>query len=579
MKNLKKRIWIVCLALILLVGGLQPALTEAGSLPDCFIPQVTAQYFNGLLQPMLQLLGAPDPETLSRQYMLTRTQVAGSVLIMSNEAGTVALNGFYSGEAAADAVANTVGLTIAPDVDRSEALSVAATLAVTISETDSSVGDFGELLNWMSDSFDGGTTNMRTMNGYMLLYTRNDQGHVFTLVPAAGVSDEPAEDAPTEAPEPQASPEATAEPTEAPTPEPTEAPNLPDSLEGAVVQWEGLYVQPLRYQINAFSSEDITMDLYFRLLNRSDRFIRVQVEDLTVDGSEDVHGTSVGEADPWSDSGEETPPYCLVNANHDDGRQAGLRAIANAQTVKMTIVLKDIDYDELYRKDVTIRLSDLPGERDVPQENIPQAVSTKAPQQETPSSDYRSLSRGDKGDDVKRLQQKLIDLGWLSDTADGEFGPKTAAAVRAFNDASGLSSGETATAETQRQLFSGYAMAYTEPWIPVDLSYLQWDNITGDGAYYRVKVSNTSKSRTIKGIELNYYITDVWGNRMWEYDSRTTTFTMTVKPGKEAYTTWFYMSPSWYNIDRMYIGVSRIVFDDGTIHENSDISYTYFVLH
>ena len=42
------------------------------------------------------------------------------------------------------------------------------------------------------------------------------------------------------------------------------------------------------------------------------------------------------------------------------------------------------------------------------------------------------LSRGSKGEDVRQLQSKLIDLGFLDDKADGIFGKKTQAAVKAL---------------------------------------------------------------------------------------------------------------------------------------------------
>ena len=42
------------------------------------------------------------------------------------------------------------------------------------------------------------------------------------------------------------------------------------------------------------------------------------------------------------------------------------------------------------------------------------------------------LSRGSKGEDVRQLQSKLIDLGFLDDVADGIFGKKTQAAVKSI---------------------------------------------------------------------------------------------------------------------------------------------------
>ena len=91
-------------------------------------------------------------------------------------------------------------------------------------------------------------------------------------------------------------------------------------------------------------------------------------------------------------------------------------------------------------------------------------------------------------------------------------------------------------------------------------------------------MTNTSKSRTIKAIKLQYYPTDVWGDDLWP-KYRQTTFTMTIEPGQTEYTDWFYMSPSWYTIDTIYWGIAMIVFDDGTICENDDIAYWTISLH
>lgn len=50
----------------------------------------------------------------------------------------------------------------------------------------------------------------------------------------------------------------------------------------------------------------------------------------------------------------------------------------------------------------------------------------------------RKLQRGCSGEDVKRLQEKLNELGFKCGTADGIFGAKTETAVKAFQSAYGL---------------------------------------------------------------------------------------------------------------------------------------------
>lgn len=56
-------------------------------------------------------------------------------------------------------------------------------------------------------------------------------------------------------------------------------------------------------------------------------------------------------------------------------------------------------------------------------------------------SSPRVLRKGDHGDDVRQVQEKLIAAGFpIGGGADGKFGSKTEAAVRAFQTANGLTS-------------------------------------------------------------------------------------------------------------------------------------------
>lgn len=57
-----------------------------------------------------------------------------------------------------------------------------------------------------------------------------------------------------------------------------------------------------------------------------------------------------------------------------------------------------------------------------------------------------------------QVQTRLIELGYLTDEADGEFGPKTRAAIRRFNQEAGIPENEFLTAERGQQLLQN------EPW-------------------------------------------------------------------------------------------------------------------
>ena len=85
------------------------------------------------------------------------------------------------------------------------------------------------------------------------------------------------------------------------------------------------------------------------------------------------------------------------------------------------------------------------------------APATQVPAPEptlTPNPAYRNQKQGDKGDRVKKLQQRLIELGYLEKgDADGAFGAKTRRAVLRFQEVNGLSKDGVAGDATQTHLF------------------------------------------------------------------------------------------------------------------------------
>ena len=74
-----------------------------------------------------------------------------------------------------------------------------------------------------------------------------------------------------------------------------------------------------------------------------------------------------------------------------------------------------------------------------------------------PIEQYTKLSRGDKSDAVQDLQERLIELGYLSGKADGDYGAKTQTAVRNAQKDFGMDATGSATPEFQVRLFSDEA--------------------------------------------------------------------------------------------------------------------------
>ena len=87
----------------------------------------------------------------------------------------------------------------------------------------------------------------------------------------------------------------------------------------------------------------------------------------------------------------------------------------------------------------------------------PTAAPTYTP--EPTKAPTRTLKKNFTGEDVKQLQQALIDLGYLNDAADGTFGKNTEEAVIRFQAVNGLSADGLAGVKTQELLYSGNALS------------------------------------------------------------------------------------------------------------------------
>ena len=77
---------------------------------------------------------------------------------------------------------------------------------------------------------------------------------------------------------------------------------------------------------------------------------------------------------------------------------------------------------------------------------------------------YHNLLQGDRGEDVRRLQERLIELGYLPEgSADGAYGAKTRNAVRLFQYYNGLTVDGIAGRMTQTNLFENPDAATMPP--------------------------------------------------------------------------------------------------------------------
>lgn len=85
------------------------------------------------------------------------------------------------------------------------------------------------------------------------------------------------------------------------------------------------------------------------------------------------------------------------------------------------------------------------------------------------SEEVETLQRGSKGDKVVELQKRLIELNYLSGSADGDYGGKTESAIKLFQEEAGLTASGIADEQTQSALYADDAPKAT---VYLDLDYV-----------------------------------------------------------------------------------------------------------
>lgn len=150
----------------------------------------------------------------------------------------------------------------------------------------------------------------------------------------------------------------------------------------------------------------------------------------------------------------------------------------------------------------------------VEQETAEKAAEQEALLEEEEYIERPTVQRGDKGDEAKRVQEKLIELGFLAGVADGDFGKKSEAAVRLFQKANAIEETGIADSMTQHIMYSSRVInkeaydnmpiATGDGWEIIKEYYYstKWDN------YYIFLLKNTSGYNAEISVNIYFYDAD-----------------------------------------------------------------------
>ena len=103
---------------------------------------------------------------------------------------------------------------------------------------------------------------------------------------------------------------------------------------------------------------------------------------------------------------------------------------------------------------VTVAPATVPPATPVPTTQAPTAGPTEIP----------TLKKGSKGEAVKALQQRLIELGYLSGSADGDYGNMTANAVKDFQLVHDMKEDGVAGPDVLERIFGRWCWSNEDVW-------------------------------------------------------------------------------------------------------------------
>ena len=200
------------------------------------------------------------------------------------------------------------------------------------------------------------------------------------------------------------------------------------------------------------------------------------------------------------------------------------------------------------------------------------------------------MKRGARGDDVARVQQRLIELGYLNDRADGAYGPKTAAAVKEFQRINGIHGDSgyagVATGFTQARLFSNDAKsAWSSTMLRLDYNGnyevrgYQMKSAGGNSAEISFTFVN-KEFADVTAVKCIYWLEDYYGNLVTVggydfHDFFLYNTSINYNDTLDMSTTFTPTSSEWSRAGYLRMIVAEIAYSDGEVYITCDPSTDY----
>ena len=203
------------------------------------------------------------------------------------------------------------------------------------------------------------------------------------------------------------------------------------------------------------------------------------------------------------------------------------------------------------------------------------------------------LRSGNRGDNVRALQRRLIQLGYLNGGADGVYGDKTKAAVALFQRNNGIYGVEgasgVATELTQAALYSGRAVPRNgTARIPVRslpddrTPFSIWTgdiDISGSNGFIRFRIRNDNPTQSIVAMTIRYWADGADGSLVYSANDYTL-WGICIKPGESREISFdFSPDPSLRRASLVKWNIIEVEYANGEVFISENLSgYSEYII-
>ena len=528
-----KKTQMGCVLLLLLILP----MTAFGAIESVLVPGQFAKLYNeALVSVFPQVMKIQARGDMFKSIMdtvsLTTQDTVSPILYLDSDMSLVEAQFLFgSGNPALDRQSSQMSLAVSTrmnsrmrDLACSAFLEALCTAEPSLSKT--------RLRRWM-DSVSGPSDTL-SVKGYQMSYLNYEGYEHFSLIPEKGSGSDRSSSSGRDSLPPQSSSKDSVKSAG--------KDNLPP--QGTVLLSDNQMTIVCQKTELLETDNTVYLEFMCEIDNRTSKKQNIFVDEVTING---VRGYGIGIM--YVEPGKRTDKLILMPEEKWQGKNTpSAREIRSARDVKITLrIQQDDDYKVMYKVPVQMKMKN---------GSLLSASGQKAVRP-TPTPKKTSKPRA-----TPTPRKTVRPTATPRKTARPTATPRRTARP---------------TATPRRSARATATPARRDTSCPLDIpdgARGEWKYLSGNRLNMRVKLTNTSR-KVVKAYEVYMYATDVWGKKIYGNTVYYATTRRKIQPGKSAFTNYMTL-PDRSNIGQVWVGVNKVLYEDGSVWQASKVDYRYW---